>query len=212
MVGLFFSVGCNNQRPEVHEQKPPARREFAERDATGSFDYYVLALSWSPEFCHSHPDAAECAKHLGFVLHGLWPQNENGYPENCSTAPGPRDPGAMTDIFPDAGLVMHEWKTHGTCSGLDPDAYFQLVRRADAALKIPEQFQNPQRGFSITPRDLKEQLVAANPQLQNEEIAVSCGNNWLTGISICMDKRLQPRACGALRDCRANVIRVAPTK
>jgi ribonuclease T2 len=179
----------------------------------GEFDYYVLALSWSPEFCHSHPTKPECASgKFGFVVHGLWPQYADGYPENCSTAPGLADPSRMSDIMPDVGLVAHEWTTHGTCSGLDADSYFKLVRRAFESLKVPTRLAAPKQGFSITPQELKEQFVAANPRLKAEELAVSCGNNYLTGIDVCFDKQLQPRACEGLRDCRANIVKVAPTR
>lgn len=179
----------------------------------GVFDYYVLALSWSPEFCHSHPSSPECeAKHFGFVVHGLWPQYVDGYPEHCSTQPGLSNPASMTDILPDISLVEHEWTTHGTCSGLHPDEYFRLVRQAFESVKIPPRLSAPQQIFSITPQELKEELLAANPRFKAEDLAVSCGNNYLTGISVCLDKKLQPRACEALRDCRANSIRVAPVR
>lgn len=210
-------LGCQtapNQSPREQEQPRAAshpRREQRERGQPGAFDYYVLTLSWSPEFCHGHPAAAECTSgHFGFIVHGLWPQYIDGYPENCSTDPGLADPSSMTDIMPDAGLVEHEWKTHGTCSGLDPQAYFRLVRQAFASVKIPEALSSPRRMSSITPQELKEQFISANPRLKAEGVAVSCGNNWLTGISVCMDKQLQPRLCESLRDCRANTIRVAP--
>ena len=116
----------------------------------------------------------------------------------------------MTDIMPDESLVAHEWKTHGTCSGLDADAYFKLVRQAFESVKIPPQLSSPQGMFSITPPELKEGFIAANPQLKAGDLAISCGNNYLTGISVCLDRKLQPRACEGLRDCRANVIKVAP--
>ncbi len=223
VVGLFvvcLTIAC--ERPSAPVAPAPreadggekhARRESRERGAPGNFEYYVLALSWSPEFCHSHADSPECSSgHFGFVVHGLWPQNADGYPENCSTEPGPRDPETMTDIMPDAGLVEHEWKTHGTCSGLDADAYFKQVRQAYASVKIPEEVAAPRRVFSIAPDDLKEDFLRANPRLKKEDMTVSCGNNWLTAVSVCMDKQLQPRACEGLRDCRANVIRVAGVK
>ncbi len=96
----------------------------------GVFDYYLLTLSWSPEFCHSHAEKPECQSgHHGFVVHGLWPQYVDGYPEHCSNAPGLTNPGDMTDIMPDEGLVAHEWSTHGTCSGLEAEDYFKLLRR-----------------------------------------------------------------------------------
>src|SRR5271168_2887119 len=94
----------------------------ASQGTPGAFDYYLLTLSWSPEFCHSpaHASKPECqSRHRGFVVHGLWPQYaQGGYPENCSSAPGLSSPSEMADLMPDAGLVAHEWSTHGTCSGL----------------------------------------------------------------------------------------------
>ena len=179
----------------------------------GVFAYYVLSLSWSPEFCHSHPESAECRSgHFGFVVHGLWPQYMDGYPENCSSAPGLSNPASMTDIMPDRSLVAHEWATHGTCSGLDADAYFRLVRRAFELVKVPASLSRPTRMFSITPQEVKQEFVGVNPRLRRENLAVSCGNNYLTGISVCMTKQLEPQACQGLRDCRANVVRVAPVR
>ena len=57
----------------------------------GDFDFYVLSLSWSPGFCempagsnlHGQCDAGA---NLGFVVHGLWPQYEHGYPSDCGPA------------------------------------------------------------------------------------------------------------------------------
>jgi len=175
----------------------------------GVFDYYLLTLSWSPEFCYSHADKLECQSgHHGFVVHGLWPQYVNGYPEHCSSAPGLANPAEMTDIMPDAGLVAHEWSTHGTCSGLDAEEYFKLLRRAFTSVKIPERFSAAHDNFSLSPDEVKQEFVLANPNISAEEMTVSCGNNYLTALSVCMTKDLKPTACQNLRDCRANVIRV----
>jgi ribonuclease T2 len=175
----------------------------------GVFDYYLLTLSWSPEFCHSHADKPECQSgHHGFVVHGLWPQYTDGYPENCSTAPGLSNPAEMADVMPDAGLVNHEWSTHGTCSGLDAESYFKLLRRAFTSVKVPEQFAAPRENFSISPQEVKNEFVQANPNLRPDELTVSCGNNYLTAVSLCLTMDLKPTACQNLRDCRANVIRV----
>jgi ribonuclease T2 len=181
----------------------------ATQGTPGAFDYYVLALSWSPEFCYSHPDKPECRSgHHGFVAHGLWPQYVDGYPEHCSTAPGLLNPSEMADIMPDAWLVDHEWTTHGTCSGLDAEAYFQLLRRAFTSIKVPDRFRAPRENFSLPPQEVKREFVQANPRFTTEELTVSCGNNYLTAVSFCMSKDLKPTACTNLRDCRANVIRV----
>lgn len=175
----------------------------------GVFDYYLLTLSWSPEFCHSHADKPECQSgHHGFVVHGLWPQYANRYPENCSSAPGLAHSEEMADLMPDPGLVAHEWKTHGTCTGLDAESYFQLLRRAYKSIRIPERFTNARENFSINPEDVKREFVQANPKFSAEDMTVGCGNNYLTAVSLCMTKDLQPTVCQNLRDCRANVIRV----
>jgi ribonuclease T2 len=173
------------------------------------FDYYLLTLSWSPEFCYSHGDRPECQSgHHGFVVHGLWPQYENGYPERCSTAAGLANPAEVGDILPDAGLAAHEWSTHGTCSGLDAESYFKLLRRAFSSVQVPERFRTARESFSIPPDEVKRKFVQANPSLSAEDMTVSCGNNFLTAVSFCMTKDLKPTACQNLRDCRANVIRV----
>ena len=179
----------------------------------GVFDYYVLALSWSPEFCYSHPSKPECRQgHHGFVVHGLWPQYIDGYPERCSTAAGLSHPSEMADIMPDGWLVDHEWEMHGTCSGLDAESYFHLVRRALSSVKIPETFVAPLGNFSVPPQEVKRQFAKANPEFSADDMTVGCGNNYLTAVSFCMTKDLKPAACQNLRDCRANVIRVPPVR
>jgi ribonuclease T2 len=182
----------------------------------GEFDYYLLTLWWSPEFCHSpaHADKPECQSgHHGFVIHGLWPQYAtHGYPENCSDAPGLSNPAEMADIMPDAWLVSHEWKTHGTCSGLDAESYFKLLRQAFTSIKVPDRFAAPHASFSLPPEDIKSEFVRANPNSNADDLTVSCGNNYLTAVSMCMTKDLKPTACQNVRDCRANVVRVPPVR
>ena len=150
--------------------------------------------------------------HFGFVVHGLWPQFNDGYPENCSSAPGPSSLSDMTDIMPDPKLVEHEWRTHGTCSGLDPESYFKLVRQAFVSIKVPARFTSPREGFSLTPSQIKQEFLQSNPRLSSAEVVVGCGNNYLTGVSICLQKNLDPRDCGSLRACRANIVRISPVR
>ncbi len=186
---------------------PRARPSTA---APGSFDFYLLTLSWSPEFCSTHRSAAECAAHLGFVLHGLWPQNANGtYPENCSDAPGPADPQQYSDIFPDPGLLQHEWKTHGTCSGLAPDAYLQLARRAFQSVHTPAALNTLTAPTAEPPAAILQQFAAVNTGIPKTSLALSCGNNYLTAVQVCLDKNLQAFAC-KVRTCAAQSVRIVP--
>ncbi len=181
--------------------------------ATGSFDFYLLNLSWSPEYCHSHPDAAECAARSTFVLHGLWPQNNDGsYPEHCATAPGPADPSKFRDIYPEPGLLEHEWKQHGSCTGLSADDFFTAARTAYQSVKIPSELANLSSQTSMPPDQIAALFTQSNPSIPREAIAISCGNNYLTAVEVCLDKSLHPMACGSVRSCRANTVRIAPPR
>src|SRR5712664_524566 len=125
----------------------------------GQFDFYVLALSWSPSFCEAAgergtPPQQQCAaRPYSFVVHGLWPQYEKGFPEFCQV-PAPRLDrdivSSMLDLMPAPRLLFREWDQHGTCSGLSPRAYFDTVRKARAVVKIPDAYLEPKEILSVT--------------------------------------------------------------
>jgi len=172
----------------------------------GRFDYYVLALSWSPEYCASQGgarDKLQCVdRRYGFVTHGLWPQFEKGFPRNCR---GTGEPSydtvqRMLDIMPSPGLVRHEWRSHGTCSGLTPGVYFDVVRRYYAAIRIPKAFQEPEKTILIEPGELKRRFLEANTGMRTESLAVVCSGRNLRELRVCLTKEGKPRPCG--RDVR----------
>ena len=196
---------------ERTDRRHPRRGRPEEQAAPGQFDFYLLNLSWSPEFCATHGDSPECGHNLGFVVHGLWPQDASGdYPQHCSDAPGPANPQADTDVIPTASLVEHEWQTHGTCSGLGADDYFAEIHKAYAAVKLPANIGAGSDADGVTPDDLLSRFAAANPGYPAGSFALSCGNNRLTAIEICLTKDLRPEACQGVRSCRANVVKVTP--
>jgi ribonuclease T2 len=208
---LLLFTACKANPPAAPGPSATSERPSARLAQGTGFDYYLLNLSWSPEFCYSHRDAPECAAHNTFVLHGLWPQNKSGsYPENCSSAPGPSDPSAFSDIYPDQHLLAHEWQTHGTCSGLDAYTFFSTARAAYRSVTIPPQLANLSSQTSMSPDDIVSLFTRANPALKREDVAVSCGHNFLTAVEVCLDKSLHPIACGPIRSCRANTIRIPP--
>jgi ribonuclease T2 len=182
----------------------------------GNFDYYLFTLSWSPEYCQAHRDAVECTggNHYGFIVHGLWPQFNRGYPEHCSNEPMPSDVSVVSKIMPDPSLIKHEWTTHGTCSGLSGNQYFELIRKIYDSIKIPQQFVAPTRTLNIHPADVKRAFEQANPQLSDDAIAVNCPQNFLSGMQICVTKGGTPFRCpgGAVRDCRARNINIPPVR
>jgi ribonuclease T2 len=207
---LLFGCYSSNQPPST-PNVPQPRQTSTPPSANQPFDYYLLNLSWSPEFCHGHPSARECAQHAAFVLHGLWPQNNTGpYIENCSTAPGPSNPAPYSDIYPDPGLLRHEWRTHGTCSGLSPDAFFTLARSAFQSVSIPPTLSQLDHPISLPPGQLINLFQQANPSIPAASLAISCGNNYLTAVEVCLNKSAQPTPCGPIRSCRANTVRITP--
>jgi ribonuclease T2 len=170
---------------------------------SGRFAYYVLTLSWSPAFCETpagarSPEQCSGPRHYGFVVHGLWPQNETGWPESCAAGGGPAPAlvSKMLDIMPSRKLVEHEWEKHGTCSGLSAEGYFEKVRAALGSIRIPEAYVAPKQAFSTDMERIVSAFVAANPGLSPEKLAVQCKRE-LDEVRICLDKDLAPRAPAA---------------
>jgi ribonuclease T2 len=184
----------------------------AEGERAGDFDYYVMALSWSAAWCALEGDARgdpQCddGRGLTFVLHGLWPQNETGWPSFCRTTK--RDPSraqtaAMADIMGGAGLAFYQWKKHGRCSGLSAAGYFQLARMAWDRIVIPELFARVDTDLTLPASVIEAAFIEANPGLAANAITVTCRSGLIHEVRICLTRDLGPRRCGAdvLRDCR----------
>ena len=148
------------------------------------------------------------------MLHGLWPQYERGWPRDCRSADRGYVPAPvadrMLDIMPSKRLVFHEYRKHGTCSGLGVDGYFDLARQLYDKVKIPRRFVGPiDERMTIAPGELVREFIAANPQLKPDMIAVSCGGpgNRLREVRICFDKGGAFRACGRNEDQAQAVLR-----
>ncbi len=191
------------------------KRSRPHNGQAGQFDYYLFVLSWSPEFCYSKPAAAECGQHTGFVVHGLWPQNSDGtYPSNCATnQPPPGNTSAADGIMP-AEIIQHEWRQHGTCSGLSGNAYFALIRKLHDAIAIPDRLKAPASSVSWRPRELKQAFEAANRQLQDSDIAIQLRRNYLNEVQICMSKSMTPEpvACSNARNAGEGTFIVPPVR
>ncbi len=170
------------------------------RDQAGQFDYYVLALSWSPSYCATNHDPNQCAagRRLGFVLHGLWPQYEAGYPDNCAGPQLPRDAvSTYAPLFPSPKLVGHEWRRHGTCSGLDPQSYFALSDKFRNQLRIPAALRQPEAPVRLSPRQFVQAFQNANPGMADGSVLPFCasGGRFLRELHACFAKDGRSRAC-----------------
>ena len=187
----------------------------------GQFDYYILALSWSPSYCEARQGRArnrsqerQCdGRPFSFVVHGLWPQYDRGFPSYCQVPPPRLDRnivGSMLDLMPSPRLIFHEWDQHGTCSGLSPRAYFDGVRKARAAVKIPPEYVELERSISVTPGEVTEAFLKANPGLSPRAVSVFCDRTWLTEVRICLGKDLSFRDCTETRrhSCRLDRARM----
>ena len=183
--------------------------------AASDFNYYLLALSWSPNWCGETGDsqgAPECLKHsLTFTLHGLWPQYDaGGHPSDCQTSasdPTRGDTAAMADIMGSAGLAWHEWQAHGRCSGLSSDEYLALMRKAYASVKIPPLFAKVSSNLQVAPIVIQKAFLESNPALTHWNIAVTCDNQMLREVRICLSKELSPHPCGAdIRACKMSAV------
>jgi len=199
-----------------------ARHHHRHDDAVGQFDYYLLSLSWSPAFCLQKPDSPECngPRRFGFIVHGLWPQNEKGWPENCGGDTQVPDAvvQGVADLMPARKLVDHEWAAHGTCSGLDPAAFFALVRKARNSINIPGNFQDPKAPINQAPGAVVTAFMQDNQQLPVNSVVATCsgqGAPRLREVHVCFDRDLNGRACSAdaLHEaCRADSVIVPPIR
>lgn len=168
---------------------------------TGQFDYYVLSLSWAPTYCLTHTnDGDECSgKGYGFVLHGLWPQYDaGGYPESCPTRFDLSADAAAKgrSIYPSERLMQHEWREHGTCSGLNAMDYFNTADRATTALKIPAAMEAPHADQRLTAERIATLFQGANPQLHADALTLACSRAELSEVRVCLTRDLVPRSCG----------------
>jgi ribonuclease T2 len=215
-IGLIGSALVRAQRGERHE--------------AGAFDYYVLALSWSPTFCAETGDKRadpQCdgkrERPFAFVLHGLWPQYERGWPQDCKSGdrgwvPAPAAE-RMLDIMPSKKLVFYQYRKHGTCSGLGVDGYFKLSRQLYDKVKIPVRFQRvTDDRLMVSVSELLSEFQKANPGLKPDMLAVQCGGagNRLKEVRICFTKSGDFRACGRnesqRRLCSADRMYVPPVR
>ncbi|SEP64380.1 ribonuclease T2 [Solimonas aquatica] len=165
----------------------------------GQFDYWVLSLSWIPEFCKIEPGDSQCKyPSNGFYVHGLWPQYERGYPAYC--APREQVPEDMVlrlqPIMPTRELIQYEWNKHGSCSGLSQEEYFMQLERARRAIAIPEQYQAPEQYQVDSAFNIKQAFLAVNPSFDDQSLVLQCHGKFLREVRVCFNADLEPRACG----------------
>lgn len=214
--GLDFETDPPGEAEEAIAEEPPAsatapdagaptRRARTDPHEAGAFDYLILALSWSPTFCDSPAGAREpmqcsAVRPYGFIVHGLWPQYERGWPESCpSTQPADVPRGvveATLDLMPSRRLIEHQWDKHGVCVGGDPNSYFQRLRATRAMVRIPPEFERLSAPRQLTARELEASFLEANRALTPEGIVITCNRGRVREVRICFTREGAFRACG----------------
>ncbi|APG45921.1 ribonuclease T2 family protein [Phaeobacter porticola] len=188
-----------------------------EGEIAGQFDYYVLSLSWSPNWCALEGDAKrseQCNPRVdhGWTLHGLWPQFHRGWPSYCRTSEAPpsrQQTRAMADIMGTQGLAWHQWKKHGTCSGLSPRDYFTLSRRAYEQINRPAAFRKLQQQVTLPASLVEQAFLQVNPDLRPDTLTITCRDGHIQEARVCLSRDLTPVPCGrdVIKDCtRKNAI------
>lgn len=226
LPALFVAAGvvsCSDQ----NAQKAPASQQTEGAKAAAAvpmgsgFDFYVLSLSWSPTWCDDNDpngksSQCEVGRNRGLIVHGLWPQNERGYPDFCPTRQSDRVPSSLgrqyLDLIPSMGLIGHQWRKHGTCSGLSQEDYFAVTRAAWNRLALTPELSAPRRETNLAVSAIEDGLVAKNPGMTKDAVAITCEGNRLEEIRICFDKSLNFRACAAVdrQACRKDSVSLPP--
>ena len=185
-------------------------------NAPGKFDFYVLALSWSPSYCErvkqrapGHRPGLQCGgRPYAFVVHGLWPEYEKGYPSSCQV-PAERLTrsivSGMLDLMPSPHLIFQQWQRHGTCTGLAPAAYFAALRKVRAQVKIPADYLDPPSAVTVSPAAVADAFVKANPGLTRAAVAVTCDTTRLTEVRLCLSKDLTKDSKELTKDSSKNL-------
>ena len=179
----------------------------ADGDA-GDFDYYVLSLSWSPNWCALEGDAEQCDPEAdkGWIVHGLWPQYEDGWPAYCRTDqrnPSRQMTGAQADIFGAGGAAWYQWKKHGVCSGLSAEDYYQMAREALARVTRPAVLRKLTKPVRLPASVIEDAFLEANPDWSADMVTITCKDGHIQEARICLTRDLEPRVCGkdVVRDC-----------
>jgi ribonuclease T2 len=187
-----------------------------------TFDYYVLSLSWAPNFCADAGNAAanpaECAlgKHVTFVVHGLWPEAISGKsPESCAKSTPVRS-SILNEMLPymfSASLVQHEWATHGTCSGLTQADYFTEVLAARVAVQLPVEITSLEDAATESPGQIEGQFAAANSSFPAKAFRISCKSGELAEVRVCFDRDVKPRECtSSPGECTGTTVQIRPPR
>jgi ribonuclease T2 len=171
-------------------------------------DSYLLALSWSPNYCATARDRPEarhqCVRNrFGWVVHGFWPNSTKArrsydQPAYCRNVAGISEQTyrQYLCLVPGVKLMTHEWRKHGSCGFTTPENYFAKTAALHAALKLPDPLALSQTSKPFTAGKLRTAFASANPGLPLGAITVDVDRKQrLREIRICYDSRYRYASC-----------------
>ncbi len=201
---LAQSYQC--RAPSILKPAPAERKPASEPRRVKPITNYLLALSWSPEFCRTRKDSrrhkTQCSGDDGsfaFILHGLWPETRGpAYPQWCraTKALPPAEVKRNFCMIPSAKLMAHEWAKHGTCMTKRPETYFRISRVLFDAVRYPNMDRLSRK--SLTAGQLRNAFAATNDGLEPDMLRLKINRRgWLQEVRLCLGKNFRPRRCPA---------------
>lgn len=203
--------------PNYFENKLVSKNNYIHdqnQRASSDFDFYVLSMSFQPEFCHmhKHDEFPGCESPDDFwrnslTLHGLWPEDNDGsWPSTCTKEKF--DPQVVSDLGSDRFFRLwpnvkashhsksyysfweHEWTKHGTCTGMSQDDYFDTVLKH--FLPTPS-FVGENYGMEVSASDLLSKYRELDKYSDSSEdfgdvILVCSGGKYLSEVRVCVAK------------------------
>ena len=196
-----YGKGPGGRAP--YEYQPQGRNE------AGRFDYYALVLSWSPTYCACQRDRdepamqrprrppvrlrparpvaaarARLARELPDARSALRTAPDDRPHARHHAEPAPRHP-----RVPQARHLLRA-RTRRLLRSRPPP-----VRQGEnsATLRAARTSR-----FFVTPGDLREEFLSANPNLKDDSVAVACGGpgGRLREVRICFSREGEFRPCG----------------
>ncbi len=176
-----------------------------------------MLLSWSPAYCASNltSKAPQCVEENYFVNYGLVPFRPAGEPERDEDCVEWRltddDSDRWLWIIPNRDRINKLWRSHGACSGLEPDAYLSALDRANRRIVVPPRFDHVSERIDIQASELRRAFVEVNPGLSEDAVDLICKGSRLYEVNICFDRDFGYRRCEAVRECGEN-LRMEPIR
>lgn len=120
----------------------------------------------------------------------------------------------MEDIMGTSGLAWHQWRKHGTCSGLSATQYYELSREAYARVTRPAIFRRLDREVKLPASIIEEAFLKDNPELEPDGVTVTCKAGHIQEVRVCLSRDLAPVPCGrdVVRDCKLKDARFTPIR